>query len=105
MTHRAQSARDTMEAEVRRLHRELLHHASLLEVGHKSMVSARGWLTAAWDVYDAGFGDLREVLDALEQFWGTRVAHLRTVVAHNLLVVDLSRAVGVDITRPAEATR
>lgn len=98
LAQRARSARATMEAEVRRLHSRLTRQSSVLTAMNDAKVAARSWLSASWELYDSGFGDLRDVTDALEQFWTTHVGHLRAVVAHNLLIVELSRAVGQDIT-------
>jgi outer membrane protein TolC len=104
LTERARQARATMEGEVRRLYGRLIGQAGVLKATHDSRVAARGWLSASWELYDSGFGDLRDVTDALAQFWTTHVGHLRAVVAHNLLIVALSRAVGQDITALQETS-
>ncbi|MDP6946603.1 MAG: hypothetical protein QF464_20810, partial [Myxococcota bacterium] len=67
-------------------------------IARKSMVAARGWLTASWDLYETGFGNFKDVMDSLVQFYGKKVGYLRTVHEHNLLVVEYSRAIGHDIT-------
>ena len=102
LAHKARAARDMMEVEVRRLHQQLTGKGRLVGITRKSMVAARGWLTASWDLYDTGFGAFKDVMDALVQFYGKKVGYLKTVHEHNLLVVELSRAIGQDITRLAD---
>jgi len=101
--HRARAARDLMEVEVRRIYQQLTDRARLLGITRKSMTAARGWLTASWDLYDAGFGNFRDVMDALVQFYSKKVGYLKVVHEHNLLIVELSRAIGHDITTPVPA--
>ena len=100
---RAQDAEQTMEAEVRRLHGRLRGQIAVVDATRESMVASQSWLANAWELYDTGFGKLDEVMDALERFWATRLAHLESMVTHNLLVVELSRAVGHDIAAPQDA--
>jgi outer membrane protein TolC len=102
LIERVRQARSVMESEVRRLHGRLSQQGAVLEATEASKIAARSWLSAAWSLYDAGFGDLRDVTDALDQFWSTHVGHLRAVVTHNVWVVELSRAVGQDITTAQE---
>jgi outer membrane protein TolC len=92
-----------MEVEVRRIYQQLTDRARLLGITRKSMTAARGWLTASWDLYDAGFGNFRDVMDALVQFYSKKVGYLKVVHEHNLLIVELSRAIGHDITTPVPA--
>lgn len=96
-------AGDLAEIEVRRLHRELVSKSTLIDVYARSQKAAQGWLTAAWDTYDAGFGDFRTVMDALVQFYGKKLGYLKAVHEHNLLVHQLSRAIGRDIISLAPA--
>ncbi len=94
----AVAARDLAEHKVRELYQRLAGRAMMLDVLASSQKAAQGWLTATWDGYDAGFGSFKEVMDALVQYYGKRVGYLRAVYEHNVLVVELSRAVGRDIT-------
>lgn len=90
---------DLLEVKVRSLHQELADKRRLLDILARSQRAARGWLTSAWDVYDAGFGEFRNVMDALVQFYGKRLAYLQVVYEHNVLIATLSRTVGEDIIR------
>jgi outer membrane protein, multidrug efflux system len=94
----AQVARDMAELEVRRIHQALVDKRMLIDIYARSKKAAKGWLTAAWDTHDAGFGSFRNVMDALLQFYGKRLAHLKAVHEYNIMVHELSRAVGVDVT-------
>ncbi len=92
------------ELEIRRLHRKLTDKEVLVGVYRRSRKAAQGWLTAVWDLYDAGFGSFRDVMDALVQFYGKKLGYLKAVHEHNILVYKLSRAVGVDVrSLPTEA--
>ena len=92
------SAQQT-ELNVRRLWQELDNVRVLIEAYGKSKTAAEGWLNSNWDLYEDGFGDFNDVMDSLQQFYTKRVAYLRSIHDHNVLVYDLSRAVGQDITR------
>ncbi len=96
-------ARDLQELKVRELHQRLENKRALIEVYAQAQRSAQGWLTANWDLYDAGFGSFRDVMDALVQFYSKKVAWLQNVHEHNVLVWELSQAVGADITQLAPA--
>lgn len=95
---RAQVARDMAELEVRRVYQALVDKRLLIDIYARSKKAAKGWLTAAWDTHDAGFGSFRNVMDALLQFYGKRLAHLKAVHEYNIMVHELSRAVGFDVT-------
>jgi len=96
--YQVEAQRDVIELRVRQLHQDLANKRELLEVLARSEKAAQGWLTATWDTYDAGFGNFRDYMDALVQFYSRKVSYLQTVFEHNLLVFELSRAVGHDIT-------
>ena len=89
-------AQDLMELEVRRLHQQLADKRQLLERVERSTKAAQGWLNATWDVYDAGFGDFKDVMDALVQYYSKKVGYLRLVHEYNVLIFGLGRAIGVD---------
>ncbi len=101
----ASAARDLAELEVRRIHQTLLDKRELIEIYARSKKAAQGWLTAAWDTHDAGFGSFRNVMDALLQFYGKRLAHLKAVHEYNIMVHELSRAVGADVTQLSAASK
>ncbi|TNF32855.1 MAG: hypothetical protein EP329_09120, partial [Deltaproteobacteria bacterium] len=92
--------RDLVELKVRQLYQDLENKRTLLEVFSEAQKASQGWLTATWDTYDAGFGNFRDVMDALVQFYAKKFGYLQMVYEHNLLVLELSRAIGYDITRP-----
>ncbi len=92
----AQVAQDLMELEVRRLHQKLTDKKALLERVRRSTKAAQGWLNATWDVYDAGFGDFKDVMDALVQYYGKKVGYLRLIHEYNVLIIEMGRAIGVE---------
>jgi len=96
--HGVEATSDQLEVQVRHLHQQLQDKWKLIDVYRRSQKAAKGWLQAAWDVYDGGFGNFRDVMDALVQYYGKRVAYLQSIYEHNLLVVEMSRAIGKDIT-------
>jgi len=96
----AEAQRLLVELKVRELYQDLENKRELLEVFSEAQKASQGWLTATWDTYDAGFGSFRDVMDALVQFYSKKFGYLQMVYEHNLLVLELSRAIGYDITRP-----
>lgn len=99
LKYQADTLQDLGDLKVRELYTKLKNARSLIDVYRRSQKAAQGWLNATWDLYDAGFGSFRDVMDALVQFYGKKLTFLKTVHDHNLLVWELSRAVGLDITR------
>ncbi|MCA9513700.1 MAG: TolC family protein [Myxococcales bacterium] len=89
--------KDLVEVKVRQLAQDLANKRELIDVLATAQKAAQGWLTATWDTYDAGFGNFRDYMDALVQFYTRKVGYLQMVYDHNVLVMELSRAVGVDI--------
>lgn len=86
------------ELEVRQTYQQLLNKQKLVDVFRKSQKAAQGWMQGNWDLYDAGFGNFRDVMDALVQFYSKKAGYLQQVHEFNLLVFKLSQAIGVDIT-------
>lgn len=89
--------KDLVEVKVRQLAQDLANKRELIDAYATAQKAAQGWLTATWDTYDAGFGTFRDYMDALVQFYTRKVGYLQMVYDHNVLVMELSRAVGVDI--------
>jgi outer membrane protein TolC len=94
----AEAKEDLLELRVRQLHQSLLDKGRLIGIYRTSQKAAQGWLLSAWELYEDGFGDFRMVMEALVQFYGKKVAYLKTVFDHNVTVVELSQAIGVEVT-------
>lgn len=96
--HQAELKADLLELDIRSLHQSITDGARLIAIYADSKKAAQGWLLSAWELYDDGFGDFRMVMEALVQFYGKKVAYLRTVFEHNVAVAEFSRALGADVT-------
>jgi outer membrane protein TolC len=94
----AELVQDQLELRIRSLYQRLIDKKKLVKVYATSQKAAQGWLMSAWELYDDGFGEFRMVMEALIQFYGKKVAYLRAVFEHNVLVHEFSQAVGTDIT-------
>jgi len=88
---------DLQELRVRQLAMELQNKSELVTIFAESRKAAQGWLAATWDTYDAGFGNFRDVMDALVQFYQNKFGYLKVVFDHNVVVWKLSQAVGTDV--------
>lgn len=88
---------DLQEFRVRQLALDLKNKHELVGIYADSQKAAQGWLTATWDTYDAGFGNFRDVMDALVQFYQKKFGYLKMVFDHNLAAWKLSQAIGVDV--------
>lgn len=91
-----------VEMKVRELHRKLADKREIIDVYETSRKAAQGWMTATWDLYDTGFGSFRDVMDALVQFYGKKLGYLRAVHEFDVLVAEMSRAVGRDVAELGE---
>ena len=96
-------AQEMASVEIHRLVQSLESKVLMMTTYRKAQKAAQGWLTASWDLYDSGFGSFRDVMDALVQFYRRKVGYLQTVHEHNLLVHELSRAIGSDVTSLVDA--
>ncbi len=92
---------DLAEFKIRQLALDLKNKQELLVIFAEAQKAAQGWLTASWDTYDAGFGNFRDVMDALVQFYQKKIGYLKLVFDHNVACWRLSQAVGVDIRETA----
>lgn len=97
----AQTAWQLTELKVRGLWQNLHNKKKLIEIFGASKKAAQGWLMSNWDLYEDGFGSFRDVMDALVQFYGKKIAYLKTIHDYNILVYELSRAVGKDLVQAA----
>jgi len=93
------------ELRVRALWQRLKNQRKLVAIFGASRKAAQGWLMANWDLYEDGFGDFNDVMDSLVQFYGKKVAHLKIIHDHNILVYELSRAIGHDLVKEAMADK
>jgi outer membrane protein TolC len=93
----AEVQQDLQEFKIRQLALDLAHKHELLAIFAEAQKASQGWLTAAWDTYDAGFGSFRDVMDALVQFYQKKFGYLKLVFDFNVACWKLSQAVGFDI--------
>lgn len=85
--------------EVRRLVRECVDAKAMMRIHDRAMRAARGWLRTEEEAMGGGFSEYRELARALEQFYRRKLTYLETIHRYNVLVAELSRAVGTDITK------
>jgi outer membrane protein TolC len=85
--------------EVRRLVREVNDAKAMIAVYHRAMKAARGWLRAESEMHKDGFQKHDEVLRAMDQYYRRRLAYLKSIHKYNVLVAELSRAVGMDVAK------
>ena len=86
--------------EVRRLYRELRDATDMVAIHERAMRAARGWLRAESEMHEGGFTGYDEVLRSIEQYYRRRLTWLNSIYAHNVLVAETSRAIGVDLSVP-----
>ncbi len=84
---------------VRNLVREMVDGKAMIGVYEGAMKAARGWLSSEAQMSKGGFSDYKEVVRALEQYYRRKLAWLQSIYAYNVKVAELSRAVGMDVTR------
>lgn len=84
--------------DVRRIYRELVDAQAMVNVHERAMRAARGWLRTEEEMQGGGFSEYRELARALEQYYRRKLTWLESIHTYNVLVAELSRAVGSDIT-------
>jgi outer membrane protein TolC len=91
-------AKSKLLFEVQETWKELTRQSELIEINEKAMRAARGWLIAKSDLYDAGFAELQDVVDALLEFYKRKLGYMEAIYNFNIATAELSRRVGVDVT-------
>lgn len=87
-------ARGAARAEVGRLYTELLARKKLAAAYRDATEAARGWVIAKTDLYQNGLGELKDVLEALTQFFSARVKYVEAVARVHEGLAALARACG-----------
>lgn len=83
--------------DVEKAYREAVDMKHLLSVFRRAQRAARSWLMAKSDLYDAGFGELKEVTDALVEFYKRKLGYLQGIYEFNMAVARLSQTTGADL--------
>jgi len=84
-----------ISAQVRRAYEDVLRTRHDVQVGSESARKAKQWMVQAGSDYGIGFGDVREVSDAVEAYVTLRTAVLKARFDHNVAMAALSKATGV----------
>ena len=61
--------------------------------------AARGWVIAKLDLYESGFAELKDLTDALAEFFKRRIAFEDTIRQYNLAVSALATSCGIPLKR------
>jgi len=96
---RVRAEEQKIRMEVRKLYRELVDAQAMMRVHERAMKAARGWLRTEEEMQGGGFSEYRELARALEQYYRRKLTWLESIYRYNVLVANLSRAVGSDITK------
>jgi len=98
---RAQALRHTerwastgIPAEVRKAYEDVARARHDVQVGNAAARQAKQWMVQAGTDYGIGFGDVREVSDAVQAYVTLRTAVLKARFDHNVAMAALSRATG-----------
>ncbi len=90
----AEWAADGIPAEVRKAYEDIRRTDLDLEKGTIGVQKSRKWLVMAGADYGVGFGDVREVADAVTAYVALRTALLKSAFDHNVAMAALSKATG-----------
>lgn len=84
-------------AAVRNLWREVRDRRDVLDLQARAMRATRAQMLQASDLADKGVGSRAEAQKGIEQYVRRHIAYAENVYRYNVLVAQLSRAVGVDV--------
>jgi outer membrane protein TolC len=88
-----------VELQIEKAHDELVTAGKRLTLLKKARRSARKWLITMSQRHDVGTADTKKLTDAVQAFFKTQLKVHQAVYSFNLAAVELSRVVGVDVTR------
>jgi len=91
--------RTKLALEVREQARKLADQQRLIEVTAGARKAARSWLIDRSNLYDAGLVEVKEVIEALKEYYKRQEEHLRAVLELNLTWHELQKLAGLDGTR------
>ncbi|MBM4353419.1 MAG: TolC family protein [Deltaproteobacteria bacterium] len=89
-----EAMRQLVTLEVEKSWREARDLKTKLELHRTAYKAARGWVIAKVDLYEAGLAPLRDLTDALSEFFKRRLAFEQGVMEYNLALATLVHACG-----------
>jgi outer membrane protein len=92
--HLAAWAEAGIPAEVRRAYEDVRRTRADIESGSRAIGKAKQWVVQASADYSVGFGDVREVSDAVAAYVSLRTAVMKAAYEHNLAMAALAKATG-----------
>jgi len=84
--------------QVKKAYFELKEAMNNVKSFEKSYKAAKRWLVTAVLNFDIGFGDAREIFEALKIYSTTRGQNLQSIYNYNVAVANLQHASGEDVT-------
>jgi outer membrane protein TolC/ABC-type transporter MlaC component len=90
----AEWATDGIPAEVRKAYEDIRRTDLDIEKGTIGVQKSRKWMVMAGSDYGIGFGDVREVADAVTAYVELRVAVMKSTFDHNVAMAALAKATG-----------
>jgi outer membrane protein TolC len=99
VTHLRERATLGVELQIEKGHDELVTAGKRLTLLQKARKTARKWLITMSQRHDLGTADTKKLTDAVKAYFQTQLKVHRAVYELNLAAVNLSRAVGVDVTK------
>ena len=84
-----------VDLEVRDAHSMLAQQREAIRLHEMAFKAARGWTIAKLDLYENGFAELRDLTDALKEFFTRKLTLEMAVMEYNLAAVKLAVACGV----------
>lgn len=88
-----------IELQIEKAHDELVTADKRLTLLKKTRKAAKKWLVTMSQRHDLGTADTKKLTDAVKAFFQTQLKLHQVVYELNLAAVELSRAVGVDVTK------
>jgi outer membrane protein TolC len=90
-------AERAVRLEVEKLFLEMRDARTIVDAQQEALRAVRGWVLAKTDLYENGLSDLRDILDALVQFFLSRMTLLQAIHDYNVAVAALERATGLSL--------
>lgn len=91
---RIENQRSQLALDVTETYEKVFRQKKLQKVHKRALKAARSWLMAKSDLYDAGLCELKELNDALLEYYNRKIGNLQAIHDHNVALAHLERLAG-----------
>jgi len=97
LSAQAAALKQQVELEVEKAWLEARDARENMDLNLKAFKAARGWVIGKLDLYESGFAELRDLTDALTEFFKRRIGYGQAMMDYNVSLARLAGTCGVPL--------